>query len=51
MTFDEQAATLDRKSIVELLVSQQQLTTSFKALAANNETLSTRNQELTRQLD
>ena len=37
MTFDEQATTLDRKSIVELLVSQQQLTG--------------RVQELTRQLD
>ena len=37
MTFDEQAATLDRKSIVGLLTSHQQLTE--------------RNAELKRQLD
>jgi transposase len=44
MTFDEQAATLDRKSIVELLTSHQQLTSSIDKLTA-------RNAELTRQLD
>ena len=44
MTFDEQAATLDRKEIVGLLASHQQLTNSVN-------TLTTRNEELMRQLD
>jgi transposase len=44
MTFDEQAATLDRKSIVGLLASHQQLTKSV-------DTLTSRNAELKRQLD
>lgn len=44
MTFDEQAATLDRKSIVELLASHQQLTDSV-------DTLTARNDELLRQLE
>jgi transposase len=44
MTFDEQAATLDRKSIVELLASHQQLTNSL-------DTLTARNAELARQLE
>ncbi len=51
MTFDEQATTLDRKSIVELLTSHQQLTHSVDTLAADNDTLTARNAELTRQLD
>jgi len=44
MTFDEQAATLDRKEIVGLLASHQQLTNSVNSLT-------TRNEELMRQLD
>jgi len=44
MTFDEQAATLDRKSLVELLASHQQLTNSV-------DTLTARNAELMRQLE
>jgi transposase len=44
MTFDEQAATLDRKEIVGLLASHQQLTNSV-------DTLTARNAELMRQLD
>ena len=44
MTFDEQAATLDRKGIVGLLASHQQLTNSV-------DTLTARNAELKRQLD
>ena len=44
MTCDEQATTLDRKSIVELLTSHQQLTNSV-------DTLTARNAELTRQLE
>lgn len=44
MTFDEQATTLDRKRIVELLTSHQQLTHSV-------DTLTARNAELTRQLE
>jgi transposase len=39
MTFDEQAASLDRNGIVELLVSNQQLATSVAELAARNEAL------------
>ena len=44
MTFHEQAATLDRNGIVELLVSRQQLATSLAEQAA-------RIGELTRQLE
>jgi transposase len=44
MNFDEQAATLDRKGIVELLASHQRLADSV-------DTLETRNAELTRQLE
>ena len=51
MTFDEQAATLDRKSVVELLASHQQLTDSVDTLTTGNNTLAVRNAELTRQLE
>ena len=44
MTFDDQAATLDRKGIVGLLASKQQLTKSV-------DTLTSRNAELQRQVD
>jgi len=44
MSFEEQAASLDRDAIVDLLVSQQKLTKSVNDLAARNE-------ELSRQLD
>lgn len=44
MTFDEQAATLNRTSIVALLVSHKQLTKSHAEISARNE-------ELTRQLE
>ncbi len=44
MTFDEQAATLDRKSVAALLASHQQLTES-------NQSLNERVDELTRQLE
>ena len=44
MTFDEQAATLDRQGIVDLLASHQQLTESNQALSA-------RVDELTRHLE
>ena len=51
MTFDETAATLDRKSIVELLASHQQLTSSVNTLTTDNDGLKSRVQELARQLE
>jgi len=39
MTFDEQAATMDRKSVAALLASHQQISVSLKELSARNEEL------------
>jgi len=50
VSLDEQAAQLDRKGIVELLASRQQLTQSVADLAARNETLTRQLEWFKRQL-
>ena len=50
MTLDEQAASLDRESIVKLLSSHQQLKTSFKKTSASLAEQSAKNAELNRLL-
>jgi transposase len=50
MKFDEQAATLNRKEIVALLASHQQLKTSFAELSARNEELARQVEWFKRQL-
>lgn len=50
MTFDEQAATMDRKDVVALLVSHQELTASFDELRARSDELSRQVEWFKRQL-
>ena len=50
MTFDEQAATLDRQDVAKLLASHQQITTSFKDLTDRHDELSRQLEWFKRQL-
>lgn len=50
MTFDEQAATLDRQDVANLLASHQQITTSFKELTDRHDELSRQLEWFKRQL-